>query len=79
MNLQALKSYTPDIIIILGVILYLSPEINKYNPENLFCIQGNQSHCYNTDWDKLGIILIIIGIDILIRKVSKTSKYKFQK
>lgn len=79
MKLQALKTYAPDIIIILGVILYLQPEVNRYTPQNGFCIEGTESYCYNTDWDKLGMILIIIGVDILIRKFFKIHRFKTQK
>lgn len=80
-KLQNLKTYIPDAIIILGIILYLSPEINVYHSDPQFCTSIFSSGCpsYNTDWDKLGIILIVIGIDILVRKFLKNGKYKFQK
>ncbi len=73
--IEKIKKYLPDIIILIGVWLYLQPEILNYHKPYL-CLKGHPCGSYNTDWDKIGIIIILIGVDILIRKylVKKVKK-----
>lgn len=64
--------FLPDIIILIGVWLILQPEIFSYHERVVgLCFRGGQcnyDYYYHTDWDKIGIIIVLIGIDILIRK-----------
>jgi hypothetical protein len=70
---EKIKKYFPDIIIFIGVWLYLQPEIFKYHKPSL-CLKGYPCESYDTDWDKIGIIIILIGVDTLIRRYLKNKK-----
>jgi len=66
---KIIKKYLPDIIILIGIWLYLKPSIFQYHSaETGICRDVCHPAFYSTHWDKIGIIIILIGVDILIRK-----------
>ena len=77
---EKIKKFLPDIIILIGVLLILQPEIFQYHRCNYF-LREDSCDFYSTDWDKIGVIIALIGIDILIRKyfISKREIKKITK
>lgn len=72
--MKKIINFLPDAIIFIGVWLLLKPEIFKYHHPQI-CLGGHPScDYYNIDWDKIGIILILLGIDILVRRFLKRKK-----
>lgn len=69
---EKIKKYLPDILIIVGAWLALQPRIYDYTPR--ICLKGTACNNYTTDWDKIGIIVILIGIDVLVRRYLITKK-----
>jgi len=63
---EKIKKYLPDIIIFIGIWLYLDPiySVSHYD----FPFRKVISTSSHVDWTEIGIIIILIGADILIRK-----------
>lgn len=67
-----MKKYVPDLFIIIGIGI-LSYNILR-GPAKKGGLPSLTSVDYHTEYKVLGILLIVIGVDILIRKYLKDKK-----
>lgn len=70
--MKFIKKYWADILLFIGIILYIDPIATKY------CYDGGRLHltskvpCVQRDyivWEDVGIILVILGIWVVGRKL----------
>jgi hypothetical protein len=67
-----IKNYLPDILIVLGLWIF-SFNILRPKSQSLLPSLGKISHDY-TNLKVFGILLVVVGIDILIRRYLKVRK-----
>ncbi len=67
MKIKGFVQYVPDLFIVLGVAFYLQPQVTEFYSYKL----KRLVEVPRIDWRDIGVLMILIGIDILVRRFIK--------